>query len=55
MIDAGLKAQRALFQLAQLLIAKGHVQENLEGYHLVSVALWNVYDIKDSVRFLKQE
>ncbi len=38
-LQAGVQADRTLLQLPLLLIAEGHVVENLYGYHLVALAL----------------
>ena len=43
--QAGLQAKRTLFKLPLLLIAEGHIVENLNGYHLITLALRNIYHV----------
>jgi len=52
-IEAGFKAECALFKLSLLLIAHGHVVEQLEGNVLVPVAASQVNNVKDTVRLLQ--
>ncbi len=54
-VQTGLQAERALVQLAQLLIAKGHIVIDLYGDHLVSLALRGVNNVENTLGFLEQE
>ena len=55
MLHAGLEAKRTLLQLTQLLVAHGHVVEDLQRDELVALAPGQVNDVQHAVRFLQKQ
>ena len=55
MVQRRLQTESALLELTLLLVAHGHVVEQLQGNELVAAAAGQIYYIKDAVRLLQKQ
>ena len=55
MVQRRLQTESALLELTLLLVAHGHVVEQLQGNELVAAAARQIYYIKDAVRLLEKQ
>ena len=55
MIDAGFKADRALFQYSELLVTHGHVVQGQQKYELITFNLFCLDLVQHRLGFLKKD